>query len=313
MASDGKRLEELVAYVEKVLVPAGFTVESNDKVYNDDNVQIAEFDIVVSGKLGTTEINWLIECRDRPSQGSAPGSWVEQLVGRRDRFKFNKVTAVSTTGFAAGVVDYAKASGIELREVAALDPENFKTWFEATSMTLFRRFTYLDSVQLEVDENLAADLKVEFEKKVLNHPGDAPLLRSVSTGQVARAADAFLTAVLGEKLFDDMVANGPDKTIRMLANYPADNDHFVVDTDAGSIRVLSIRFVGRLSLTTVDIPVQDSSVYRHVDSQNPIAQVVQFAPQQLLGQELAVVLHHITETGETHVSVRKVGEAPKPE
>jgi hypothetical protein len=114
MKSDGKQLEALVSYVEKTLLPQGFDVKTNERVYNDEGVQIAEFDVEVRGKVGSTRIAWLIECRDRPSQGTAPGSWIEQLVGRRIRFGFNKVTAVSTTGFAEGVFDFAQREGIEL-------------------------------------------------------------------------------------------------------------------------------------------------------------------------------------------------------
>lgn len=107
MTSDGKQLEALVSFVEETLVPQGFSVNTNTKVFNDEGIQVAEFDVEVRGKVGTTDIAWLIECRDRPSQGAAPGSWIEQLVGRRARFGFNKVTAVSTTGFAAGAEEFA--------------------------------------------------------------------------------------------------------------------------------------------------------------------------------------------------------------
>jgi hypothetical protein len=62
-------------------------------------------------------VNWLIECRDRPSQGPAPGSWLEQLAGRKRRFKFDKVIAVSTTGFAPGAWQFAESEGISLRSV----------------------------------------------------------------------------------------------------------------------------------------------------------------------------------------------------
>jgi len=80
MSSDGKQLEALVSFVERTLVPQGFEVQTNTKVFNDEGIQVAEFDVEVRGKVGTTDIAWLIECRDRPSQGAAPASWVEQLV-----------------------------------------------------------------------------------------------------------------------------------------------------------------------------------------------------------------------------------------
>ena len=107
MSGEGQHLENLVRQVEELLLPKGFSVAGNSRVYNDENVQIAEFDIEVRGRLGSTYISWLIECRDRPGSGPAPGSWIEQLVGRRDRFRFSKVTAVSTTGFALGAEEYA--------------------------------------------------------------------------------------------------------------------------------------------------------------------------------------------------------------
>ena len=112
MANDGKQLERLVAFVERTLLPHGFEVKTDTRMYNDAGVQIAEFDVEIRGRLGSTDIAWLIECRDRPGQGPSPGSWIEQLVGRRSRFGFNKVTAVSTTGFAEGAVGYARDEGI---------------------------------------------------------------------------------------------------------------------------------------------------------------------------------------------------------
>lgn len=134
MSNDGSQLEAIVAFVERTLVPQGFDVKTNQRVYNDEGIQIAEFDVEVRGKIGTTAIAWLIECRDRPGSGPAPGSWIEQLVGRRARFGFNKVTAVSTTGFAAGAVEFARPQGIELREVASLTPGAFSSWLKLQAM-----------------------------------------------------------------------------------------------------------------------------------------------------------------------------------
>ncbi|HET9216646.1 MAG TPA: restriction endonuclease, partial [Terriglobia bacterium] len=142
MSNDGKHLEGLVAIVERILLPDGFEVKTNERIYDDGGVQIAEFDIEICGKVGTTTIYWLIECRDRPGNGAAPASWIEQLVGRRGRFGFNKVTAVSTTGFAAGAVEYARDEGIELREVRSLAATEFEDWLQIT--TLHQRMRIAD-------------------------------------------------------------------------------------------------------------------------------------------------------------------------
>ena len=67
MPNTGKQLEQLVKAIEKSLLPAGFEVLGNERVYSDEGVQIAEFDIEIRGKVGSTYFKWLIECRDRPA------------------------------------------------------------------------------------------------------------------------------------------------------------------------------------------------------------------------------------------------------
>ena len=135
MSDTGKQLEQLVQEIESLLVPQGFKVESRKRIFNDEGIQIAEFDIVISGNIGSSPIQVLLECRDRPSEGPAPGSWIEQLVGRRARFKFNTVVAVSTTGFAAGAKDSADQFGIELRSLTELSSELVARWFRAQVLT----------------------------------------------------------------------------------------------------------------------------------------------------------------------------------
>ncbi len=120
MKNDGAQLEKLVQEIEQRLLPEGFEVVANECRFDASGVQLAEFDIVITGRLGSARINWLIECRDRPSEGPAPGSWIEQLAGRRARFNFDKVIAVSTTGFAEGAKMFANAQGIGLRTVRKL-------------------------------------------------------------------------------------------------------------------------------------------------------------------------------------------------
>src|SRR6185312_10288838 len=128
MRKDGKALQDLAAFVERTLHPLGYDVVTNWLEYDANGNLLAEFDIQFIGTHQNSGYKWLIECRDRPSDGKAPGSWIEQLVGRRSRFGFNKVTAVSSTGFAPGASDYAIAEDIEIKEVASMRPEDFGSW-----------------------------------------------------------------------------------------------------------------------------------------------------------------------------------------
>ena len=126
LRENGKRLEMLVAEIEKIVAKAGKTVEVNKRFYNDQGVQIAEFDIFITFLSDLGEHKWLIECRDRPSQGTAPGSWIEQLIGRKILHHLDRVIAVSTTDFSPGAKHWADKGNIELRTVTQAEaPERW--------------------------------------------------------------------------------------------------------------------------------------------------------------------------------------------
>lgn len=306
MNQDGKNLENLVRQIEVLLLPKGFSVHGNNRVYNDDGVQIAEFDIEIRGRLGSTDIVWLIECRDRPGQGPAPGSWIEQLVGRRDRFGFDKVTAVSTTGFAQGAVDYAGEAGIELRTVTAITAQDVAGWLALSHIGLKVRCGSLNATKLLVESAEATDRKEALQRAIRGVSGDVRILRSIKTGDVVSAAVAFQRAVeTVTGIFADVEANGPSKPVRLRASYPEKNDHFVVDTDNGAVCITAILFEGELSIREMEIPISSIIEYSRNGTKERIAQTVMF-PVEMLGAAFSLELHNLADTGETHVLLRKV-------
>ena len=305
MSSDGKQLEALVAFVERELLPPGFSVKSNERVFNDEGVQIAEFDIEVNGKVGSTTISWLIECRDRPGHGAAPGAWIEQLVGRRTRFGFNKVTAVSTTGFAAGAVDFAKQQGIELREVTSLDPKEFKEWLHITEMHQIRRVTDLKHATIFLSPTEIDDLKKAAMDVIAGAAGNDEILVSSSSGARANLTNAFFGAIQSvSNAFEDVVVGKPCK-VRLLSNY-IDEDHFLIETALGLAKVTQIEFIGELRVEETVVSVVKTAEYRHAGTGEPISQLAAFAPQSILGMNLALELHRMAESGETHVTMRRL-------
>ena len=306
MTSDGKQLEALVAFVEETLLPDGFKVTTNERIFNDEGIQIAEFDIEIRGKVGTTEIAWLIECRDRPTSGPAPGSWIEQLVGRRTRFGFNKVTAVSTTGFAAGATEFALAQGIELREVKTLAPEEFADWLIIRHIHHIERHTNLLHASFLLNESEPRERQLALVSLLSSIDGNAAILKSSKTGETTTAALAFSSAAGGiEGLFDDLVENGPEKRIHLHANY-TDEDHFVIETSEGPIQLRAIVFEGELRLKETLVPLMVTAEYRRSDSGEVISQIASFAPQSILGMKFSTELHKMADTGETHVVLRRL-------
>ena len=47
-------------------MPNGFEIEARERVLDDARRQIAEFDVVTRGNVGSTDFTWLIECRQKP-------------------------------------------------------------------------------------------------------------------------------------------------------------------------------------------------------------------------------------------------------
>jgi hypothetical protein len=305
MSSDGKQLEALVAFVERELLPAGFVVKSNERIFNDEGIQIAEFDIEINGKVGTTTISWLIECRDRPGHGAAPGSWIEQLVGRKTRFGFNKVTAVSTTGFAAGAIDFAVQQGIELREVANLNPAEFKDWLQMSEMQQVFQIADLKHATLFISESEAVAVKQAASKVIQGASGNDALLVSIVSGERCNLSQAFFGAVQSvDDAFKKVTIDKPVK-IQLHVKYLEDN-YFFIETLLGRAKVSEIDFIGELRIEETSIPLVKTAEYRHSDTGEPISQMAAFAPQSVLGMNLALELHRVAESGVTHVTMRRL-------
>lgn len=307
MSADGKQLEGLVAFVEETFLPAGFEVKSNQRIYNDDGVQIAEFDVEIRGKIGTTAIAWLIECRDRPAAGRAPAHWIEQLYGRRARFGFNKVTAVSTTGFAAGAVDFARREGIELREVRSLTSREFSEWLPISHFQLRKTLTRFKHATLLVDESESTDRKAALYEAFASKSVEAALIKNCRTGALVELRSAF-AAVVREAgdLTESLAPNGDHKSIRLRVRYVNDDDHFVVETAHGAVRIREINFSGEIYLVERLVPIASAREYRDEETGNVISQVATFEPHEVQATKLSLEMHRLGVTGETHIIMRRL-------
>jgi Restriction endonuclease len=305
MDTKGKKLERLVALIEKLHLPEGVEIKTNERVY-DKGIQIAEFDIEIRGQLGTKELRWLIECRDRPTEGPAPASWIEQLVGRRSRFGFNKVTAVSTTGFAKGALNFAKGQGIETCKVKALAPEHFADWLVMRTIIQIEKSGRLEHATFLIDENESPERQAAFHEIISMKGAGEEFLRWIETNKAYRAAAAFQAAILEKLGAYDEVAPGQPKPLTLIVSYPDDRAHFVVDTRVGPVRVRQIIFCGALTTARKEISLSGTMEYAHSGSGEPISQSASFE-FEALGAKLSFEMHKLTgSSGETHIVLRKI-------
>lgn len=274
MKNDGSALEELVEYVEKIVSNEGFQVSVNRKLHNDEGVQIAEFDVIVKGLFGSTEISWLIECRDRPSSGKAPGDWILALASKRDVYRFNKVTAVSTTSFSPAAVLNAEKLNVELREVTATSPEDFRSWLKLAEVELLQHDLSLADIVFVLDKNLITSARKRYLAKLLSSPDGRQ--RAVLVSGVTGSKISLHTACREALELAD-VSNGLDPCgdaaeIDMTVEYGEADAQLLMETPYGNVRVRKIRFQGSVRAVLKKFPVVGHSVYRAVSGEGNIAQ-----------------------------------------
>lgn len=287
--NDGKKLEGLVAFIEKTFAEEGCEIITNDKVYNEAGEQIAEFDAIIS-KPGEGGANrWLIECRDRPSSGAAPASWIEQLIGRKGRFQFDKVTAVSTTGFSPGARDRAEFGGIELREMKELSAEEFGEWLTTEYQYVLSQHFELVNVEVFIDSPT-----MEFSMAL----NDA--LQKMASGELPGfLVPAHQTYASAEALLNSVLAQSPD-----LANIPASSepvdvvldsdysnidDPVLIETALGALRVTKIKFHTRLTSLQHTAPIWGAE-YRVHQQEEKISDVAT-ANYNLENLDMKVQMH----------------------
>lgn len=299
----GAELEEFVAALERSLLPPNYEVETRRREYGPDGVQVAEFDIVISGQLGSAKLTWLIECRDRPSDTSEPGAWIEQLDGRRRRFNFDKVTAVSTSGFAPGAVDYARKVGIDLRTVHRLTPSDFAEWFRAETFDIIQRSIHLNYAKIHVAETEAPERQAAAFEAIRGCALDAPTLLNPKTRQLVTPLDAFVIAVSRRpNLWPAEVAADWSHTIDIDAIYPRD-DCYVLDTTAGEVPVPRILFKGTLGFKVTSVPFAQFAEYRDGLTEQRVAASVS-ADFTLDEQAYRVTLERVTIDGAENLRLR---------
>lgn len=287
--NDGKLLESVVSYIEGLRLPPGWKVTPRKLMPSTAGGTAAELDIVISGKVGTMDFTWLIECRDR-RQGKAPGSWIEQLVTRRARFNLSRVTAVSTSGFSRGAVELAQQYGIDLREFKKLTAEEFSSWPELNFMPHRTDIILLESAMLGFDSYDSAEIEEAIKRKVASLNG-LSTLKSVPAGTEVTMQSIFTKVIdVNPVILAELEVNGPALPVSFKVSMRG-NNKYMLETDAGSISVAIVIFKGSVQRIEEFQPLIVAGEYLHTQDRTSIARIRTFAPQSLPGINIQTEIH----------------------
>jgi hypothetical protein len=305
MNNTGKSLEQLVKQIEEICLPKGLSISVDEQVFDEKGNQLAEFDIIISGKIGTTSFKWLIECRDRPSDGPAPGSWIEQLVGRRDRFALDKVIAVSTTGFARGAKGFAKQKGIELRSVEMITSDSITEWLKISEVDVKVNFGHAKHITLIADKHTDAKsvqaLKSTFKGKNFQHKQALISTQSGESTSVFAIWQNFLNA--NPQIFDDVLYNQQSKEAEIRIHFDDPGNRYRVQTDEGIVEIIRINFLAELSVDCKKVPLKEITQYSKVSENETIAQSAHFEIV-VVDKTIDVAFHNLGEKDKTFLTAR---------
>lgn len=268
MKNTGSELEKIVAALESQLMPDGFVIETNKKVFDENGVQEFEFDIVFSGPMGSGKYKCLIECRDRPSQGSAGREWIEQLFGRRRAENFNNVMAVSTTGFSPSAKELAIKFAIDLRQLDNLF-SGAEAWFPIPSPVLARSYKArilgfrLDGVMVENEDQLKelhklAESEETWEKPVF-----------LLNGSLQSGLSIFEEIGKHDVPLPEGKSFSPGKSEKgeFLVDLTNPKTEAFVVLDSGSIRVKTLIYEVKVEMTEEEIPIKCVRQYSRCNGQ----------------------------------------------
>lgn len=303
----GRNLEELVAHIEEIVADSGFSVVTNKKLYDEeDGQQLAEFDVIVEGEVGTNIIRVLFECRDRPSHGKEGADWIRSVHGRGDEFGFSKVVAVSGTGFTKGALKAASKLGVELRTVEEANSESIKEWLGFREIGLNKRRHDLVNVLFVISPDDVNDsTQGDVEGYLAGKSGNDLMLQSAD-GVVVSPRQAWVHAlanVIGETIFDGIEVDGPVVRREYSVGYDK-GEQYRLAIRQGVVAISKITFTVDLSIRRRVVPIDSVAMRRYKGTSNPIADVASF---DLDDQDVSLRLSFskMEDTSQTVVSIRR--------
>lgn len=308
MARDGKWLEQFVASVERRFTPSGLQVTTNHRKYAKGRGQIAEFDVHIRGRVGTIELHWIIECRDRRT--AADAQWIQACGGRMKQFKFAKVIAVSTSPFTPAALVSAKELDIELRTVRKLRVVDVEQWVAPNNEHVIHRNNdvHVIACKLSWQDGTPPEVIDEVERETFSQ--DSRILRNTKTGKLRTVANAAERAV-PNSFFEKLDAGAPAVVANVEILAEGDNAYEFASSH-GTFLVRSFSIEAQLHVTEKRIGFRELTEYTREEPHRALAHTVSFQPILHGNKLVEISVEHVQELGSRANIEFKEADSPSP-
>jgi hypothetical protein len=193
--------------------------------------------------------------------------------------------------------------------VSDASPADVVSWFQIEQLRVHNLVVTLEHARFFRHKEETPERKAAFDERLSAIAGRTkePFLRSTKTGATISVEDALCGLLTSQpQLSTDLAPNDAvGKPIRFHVEYLNDDDHFVVDTSAGAVRVRAIQFRGRLRLVIKEAPLAALKTYTRDGAPGSVISQAAIFPIEVEGRPpFSAELHNIAETGETYVILR---------
>lgn len=240
MERKGRNLEEVVKLLEESLQKQNIEVKSPDYIHDKDTGQPREVDISLRGRIGSSNILVIIECRDRTDLEDA--RWIEQIASKRESVGADKVIAVSSMGFTEPAKIKAQKNKIELRTFEEIDIEEIRQWFFLSGyISVHKGMKDVRRININCDNPEKKKLEIPAELAARCTPyfdWQAPVFVVKKDGR--RVSLNYIWSCFFEKLYSDIPEDGSKIHCPIRLNFKNKDDCFQLLTNSGPIDVTFI-------------------------------------------------------------------------
>jgi hypothetical protein len=286
MARLGRDLEKVVSLLEGTLQQSGIEMKSPDFLPDKDTGTLREVDISLRGRIGSSGILAIIECRDRGATQDV--TWIEQVISKSISVNADKAMAVSSSKFSEPSRLKAEKNNIELRTLEEINPADVTDWFVKLPYLLIYRlhtnFLHISFYPQKPDGEEIYAIAPLFKRKIDN--------KSVSFN------DIWLS--ISSDVQKDIPFDGCKLQRKLIFNFPNMQDRFQVSTKSGDIDIESLIIDAILWFTEEKVPSTSLKIYR--DKDKDIAKIQDFR-FNINGKEHALCFHQSEIDGTQKVSL----------